>query len=125
MITTTILETVEYVSAAPYFVNSMGAVCTVGMFVGAYLYRGRLSEVLRALVAVKTYAIILLWINFSRIAATCGLSVGHAHDHLAFAGIATIILTSCSWLLGLLIGTLLIKIHCRKSKKGINDTSSI
>ena len=68
-----LLNSFEYVSQAPNFYGSMGVVSALGMFVGALIYKGQIEAVLKAVLVVASYAILLVWVNLSRVLNTVPL----------------------------------------------------
>ena len=99
------METVAYISSAPYFWGTMGFITSMAMFIGVILYDGKLTEVGKAMTGILTYAGMLLWVTMIRLS---GVATG---NHIqAFAGIATIIFVTIFWCIGLFLGVLLASI---------------
>lgn len=96
------MDTLVYISQAPYFWGTMGFITAMAMFIGVILYDGKMKEVSKALVCVGSYAALLTWINLIRIS-----HVGVKNWAQAYAGVATIILVTFCWLLGMFLGVLL------------------
>ena len=108
-----LLNSFEYVSQAPNFYGSMGVVSALGMFVGALIYKGQIEAVLKAVLVVASYAILLVWVNLSRVFALYKLSGDIDRDKQAFASTLTIMWVSFAWILGLILGVLIIRYRTR------------
>ncbi len=87
-----ILETLIYVTTAPFFWQAMGFLVATAMFIGALLYDGLMSMVGKGIVTIISYAAIMLMVNVSRITPVLD-EITPGHIPQAFAGTATIILS--------------------------------
>lgn len=110
------IESLTYVVSDQYFLMAMGMTISIGMFIGALLYDGILSDLRKATVSIAMYAMLLVMTNYSRIAPI--IFAGDVHDvKQPFAGIVTILTVTIAYLLGLWIGVL----TTSKAHKGKHD----
>lgn len=105
----------SYISEAPFFWGAMGFTTALGMFVGALIYDGELTEASKGIVSVISYACMIVWMNLTRIANVLGpnLDVGHTRTGMAFAGTATVVAVTLAWLLGMFLGVVVFKFKYR------------
>ena len=98
-------KSVEYVVNAPYFFSLTGMTIATAMFVGATLYNGELKQATKGMVTVGSYAGFLFLMFNARVTDTLSTSTTAAgHEHMAYAGIATIIISTLSYIFGILLG---------------------
>lgn len=100
-----ILQTIEYVVKAPFFSPLTGMTIASAMFVGATLYNGELKQASKGIVTVGSYAGFLFLMFSSRVIETLSHSTQAAgREYMAWAGTATIIITTLEYIFGILLG---------------------
>lgn len=102
-----LIRTLVYVTYAPYFWPSMGFTTAIAMFVGAMIYDGQLNQVKKGLLSVGSYVAMLLWVTLSRV-VTMAQRTPDRVSEMTFAGIATILLITFFWVLGVFLGVWII-----------------
>jgi len=93
------ISVLEYVCSAPYFWGSMGFTTALGMFIGAILYDGNLTQASKGGFTVLTFAGMLLWTTSVRLYHSSIIN-----PTLAYSGVMTTLLVSLFWVLGLILG---------------------
>lgn len=99
-----------YVIGANFFWASMGFTVATAMFMGAMIYDGHMKQLSKGVVTIISYMALLLLTTSSRIlpifqSGTLSLE----RQAMALAGVATIILVTAFWALGLFIGVTILK----------------
>jgi hypothetical protein len=112
-------DIIEYIVMAPFFWQSMGFTTAIAMFVGAVIYNGDLNQARKGIISVTSYAIMILWVIFSRIFNIYDFSDPTFKPAMAFASIITIAFVSFFWLVGIIFG-----VFIYKNRKVLNDTVS-
>ncbi len=121
------IEAIKYVTTDPYFLISMAYVTMTGIFLGALLYDGLLTEAKKGLVVIGSYSLLLMSTNASRILPI--IFSGEVHDvRQPFAGIATIGFVSLFYMAGMMLGVLVTNRahdgrHDERRKINIKDLS--
>lgn len=99
------LQTIVYVSSAPYFYSLTGMTIATAMFIGATVYNGELKQASKGVVTIAGYTIFMLLMISSRVVNTLSLSTAINHtEYQAWAGIATVIISSIEYIIGMLLG---------------------
>jgi hypothetical protein len=113
-----VLSTLEYILGAPYFWGAMGFTTAIGMFTGALLYDGRIDQTGKGILSVLSYASMIIWMNLTRVSNILhgNLDIGHSQIGMAFAGTATVIAVTIAWLVGMLLGVLIINIKYKEKQ---------
>jgi len=113
------LETLQYISSAPGFWSGLGYTTASAMFIGSIIYNGEFKLAMKGVITVLSYALFLLIITSARVdsVATQGQIVNLAK---AYAGIATIYITSAAYILGMIMGVLVTRYARRIQKYGKN-----
>lgn len=105
----TIIAFIQYISSVPYFWSSMGMVVALGMFVGALLYKGNINELAKVVFVVLSYVVLILWFNISRVYFLFGIRDELDFRIMALSSSAVILFISVFWLMGIVLGTAIIK----------------
>jgi hypothetical protein len=93
-----------YISSAPYFWLSMGMSAGFAMFIGAIIYDGELEYVWKGLLSVGMYGFFLAQITFTRVNYNYTIILQGLTPGQAWANITTIVVLSCFWVIGVMIG---------------------
>lgn len=103
------IESLKYVTSDPYFVLAMSLTSCTGIFIGAVLYGGLMGEARKAIVAVLSYVGLLVASNVSRVLPI--IARGGFHEtYQPFAGLATILLVTLFYVIGVILG---VRVTCR------------
>lgn len=106
MFETTLLS-VSYVINAPFFYSSMGMTAATSIFIGAAMYNGELKPASKGILAVLSYAILLLITTLPRVFDRLNnseLAFSQERTSMAYAGAITIFFLTIWYILGILIG---------------------
>lgn len=103
-----LFEVIKYVTNAPMFWGSMGFTTAIAMFIGALVYDGELEQASKGVFSVVSYVIMLLWVMISRVLSSLN-TVGLNEPAKAWAGTLTILLITIFWLIGILLGVLILR----------------
>lgn len=108
-----IWESIKYVTSDPWFGASMGMTASMGIFIGAILFDGLLTEVRKGIVTIISYAFLLGIANYTRIAPI--VFSGDFHNpNQPFAGLSTIFFVTIFYCLGMLMGVWVTKLAHKK-----------
>jgi len=110
-----LLSSLEYVINNDYFWVSMAMTTTIGVFIGSVLYDGVLKEVKKVMVVMLSYTLMIVTTNSARILPI--INSGNAHSiNQPFAGIATTILVTVFYILGMWLGVKITN-HAHKGRE--------
>ena len=93
-----IVETLQYITSAPYFWISMGSTAALAIFVGAILYDGVLSVAAKGTIATGVYAFFIIETHIFRV------NTSTAPFYMAYANVVSIAVISIFWLVGIIMG---------------------
>lgn len=110
-----LLESFIYVINDPFFWASMSLTSSIGLFIGAVIYDGVLPEVKKGVVVTVTYAFLLSTTNISRILPIISREEVHSTAQ-PFAGVATILLVTLFYVLGMILGVYITNFAHRPKK---------
>jgi hypothetical protein len=120
-----IFHGIPYVIATPLFWASMGFTVAISMIITVTLFDHNFTMITRAAFAKLVFIFMLFLVTFSRIdyeIMNFKLNLSNfAQNAQLFAGLATLILLSFFWFLGMFLGVVLMKFQ-KKQKDNI-DTS--
>lgn len=97
-----------YVYHQSFFWHSMGITTIIGMFIGGIIYDGIMSQVKKGIVSLFFYSIIISAITLTRTIPQIDRAVELHVEYQIFSNVATIILVSLFYFLGMFIGVKLI-----------------
>lgn len=102
-------NSIIYVMSDPFFWPSMSFTTMVGIFIGAVIHDGDTKQLNNTLLSLAAYGTLILVTNLTRVLPLVGNSINPAKP---LASIATTLLVSIFYLLGLFIGVKLVE-HAR------------
>lgn len=105
MIWQTFIKSLLYVMSDQYFLPSVGLTTSMGIFLGATLYDGLLGRYMKALVSMSMYGFLIIVTTCTRIVPLINDGVFRVHH--PFSGVATILLISIAYFLGMTLGVLI------------------
>lgn len=109
-----IILTINYITGASFFYQTMGMTAAASIFLGAAFYNGEIKQMWKAVIVVITYASLLLLAITSRVnQALQDPSMPH-NVHLAYASSITILFLTIYYILGLIIGVYTVQRAKRK-----------
>jgi len=113
----TILLVFQYVMGAPYFWSAMAATTIIAMFIGAIMHNGDFDRVGKAVFSIIAYSTLLLITIGTRTVPVYLLKtdVDQFHRAQTLAGMATILIITLFWIVGLFFGVALVRFARRKS----------
>lgn len=104
------MASLTYVTAAPYFWQTMAVAVICAMLIGSVVHNGDLSSVNKAVVTLGTYATLLFIINFSRILDALSVhTLDVMNTGMAYASNVSLIMLTVFWVLGLWWGVFITK----------------
>jgi len=95
-------ESIIYVMTDNFFWPSMAVTVIIGMFIGSALYDGCVQEVRKMILSLMIYASLITAVTSERVIPL--FYDGVFRQHHPFSGIATIILVTIFYLLGMWLG---------------------
>lgn len=104
------MKSMEYVANQNLFWGSMGFTVAIAIFVGAMLFDGNIEQSKKGMVAVGTYAFMLVWTTGVRILPNAIERDFVYNDGRALASIATIVYITLFWMIGVMIGVNIFKL---------------
>ena len=108
-------ETIQYVASAPSFWSALGYTTASAMFVGSIIYNGEFRLAMKGIITIVSYALFLLIITNDRVAYVAQTQ-GLNNVVMAYAGQATIVITSIAYILGMILGVLVTS-YARKAQR--------
>lgn len=102
-----ILNSFIYVMSDGFFWPSMAITVMIGIFVGSTVYDGCVAEMKKMILSLFIYAGIIITVTSSRIFPSLFDGVNRVHN--PFSGIATILLVTIFYLLGMCLGVCITK----------------
>lgn len=123
----------DYISAAPFFWQSMGMITAISMIIAVTLYDHRYGLILRSAIATGCFAFILFLVTFFRIDTNLSTiqSLSNADNNhtftfaLAFASLITILTVATFWFLGIILGISVVSFQKRRVLKEKKSTNII
>jgi len=106
-------ESVLYVMADPYFWPSMAIIVMIGLFIGSTIYDGCVKEIKKMILSLSIYGLMIITVISSRVLPD--YFDGKFILHHPFSGIATVLLVTIFYSLGMYFGVLLTK-HAHKGE---------
>jgi len=110
-------DSIEYAINAPYFWSSIGFTIATAMFVGAAIYDGHLDHVKKALVSVLSYALLVFWVTYSRVASIISVPDYELHPERPIGSLVALIVVTSAWVIGVFLGVLVFTYHRYKLRK--------
>lgn len=101
------LNSLLYISQAPYFIETLGLVMACSAWVGASVYNGDLKMLTKGIITIGSYAAFLYLITSTRVNNVVN-TVGITNQVMAYAGLVTILVLTIFYILGMIIGVLTI-----------------
>lgn len=98
-----VIDTVSYVTNAPYFWLTMGSVSMISIFVGAIIYDGILPIAVKGMISIGMYATFIILTHMIRVSDVIerqNLSV----NTMTYANVIAIIIITIFWIFGVLVG---------------------
>jgi len=114
MILESLWESILYVMVDGYFWPSMAVIVMIGLFVGSTLYDGCIKEVKKMLLSLSIYGLMIIVVTSSRVVPDFYSGIFKAHH--PFSGVATVLLVTLFYSLGLWFGVKITK-HAHKGKE--------
>jgi hypothetical protein len=109
-----LIAATRYVVSDQYFLSSMAATTSIGIFIGAIIYNGDLRDLKKGIVSILAYVTVLSMAISTRVVP----QLDELHDAMTkgqpFAGIVTILLVTAFYGFGMLLGVLLVKFAHKK-----------
>jgi hypothetical protein len=94
---------IRYVTDAPYFMESMVSLTCTAIFIGAAIYDGDMKNATRGIITTAGYVVILFIMTIQRV--TDQITSGMVTDfERAWAGSITMMITTLTYILGIIIG---------------------
>lgn len=109
-----IWDSIIYVMSDAYFWPAMGIIVMMGLFVGSTLYDGCIKEVKKMVISLSIYALMIIAVTSSRVVPL--FFDNRFIKHHPFSGIATVLLVTIFYLLGIWIGVKVTN-HVHKGKE--------
>lgn len=104
MIWESFCESMLYVMSDPYFLISVTTTVMIGIFLGATLYDGLLDRFAKALVSISAYGFLIMATISTRVIPAIGEELFKVHH--PFSGVATILLVTFFYFLGMTLGVM-------------------
>lgn len=114
MIMQALWESILYVISDPYFWPSMSAIVMIGIFIGSTLYDGCVKEIKKMLLSLSVYGLMIVTVTSSRVLPD--FFDGRFVTHHPFSGVATVLLVTIFYSLGLFGGVRITK-HVHKGRE--------
>jgi hypothetical protein len=109
-----IVISINYVTNASFFYQTMGMTAATSIFIGAALYNGEVSQMWKGAIVLTTYTGLLLMTTMTRVFETLtNPNIPH-NVPLAYAGAITIIFLTLYYILGMIIGVYTVQKARRK-----------
>jgi hypothetical protein len=105
-----IISAILYVSSDPFFWPSMGITTMIGIFIGAVIYNGDVTEVKKMIASLICYAVLISTVNLTRVLPDLPIVA----NSKPLGSIITIFIVTIFYLLGTFIGVKITK----KAHKG-------
>lgn len=102
-----LLSSFTYVISDVYFWPSMAVIMMIGVFIGSVLYDGCVKEVKKMVVSLSIYGLLIATVTSSRVIPD--FAEGRFVLHHPFSGIATVVLVTLFYLLGIYLGVKITK----------------
>jgi len=107
-----IIATLVYVTNDPFFWPSMAFTTMMGIFIGAVIYNGDVTQVRKMILSLSSYAALIISVNLSRVIPDIA-KVAQPFKPVAF--LAATVMVTFFYLLGTGLGVHLVKrAHKRK-----------
>jgi len=114
MIMQSLWESILYVIADGYFWPSMAIIVMIGLFVGSTIYDGCIKEIKKMLISLSIYGLMIIAVTSSRVVPD--FFDGRFLVHHPFSGVATVLLVTIFYSLGLFIGVKITR-HAHQGKE--------
>lgn len=108
----TIVQTINYVTNAPFFYQTMGITAATSIFVGASIYNGDVKNLSKGIITLGTYCFLLVLMTITRVVSNLNIET----PYKAYASLVTIIFLTIWYILGMVVGVYIVQ-KSRKRKK--------
>ena len=95
-------ESLTYIMSDQYFLLSMATTVMIGIFLGATLYDGLIDKLWKALISLSCYGLLIIATTTTRIIPL--IEADTFTKHYPFSGVATVLIVSFFYFLGMIIG---------------------
>lgn len=115
-----IYQSALYVISAPLFYTSMGLTAMTSIFIGAAMYNGEVKAATKGILAISSYAGLLLLTTIPRVIERLGrpeVIFNQERTSMAYAGAVTIFFLTIWYVLGMIIGVFTVQRVKRKAKQ--------
>jgi len=100
-----LLQTIKYITEAPYFWSTMGIIVGMCIFIGAIIFDGDFSIATKAMIGLGSYVFFVIQIQFIRITnVLANNKSGHSEPYMAYASSVTLVIISIFWIIGVILG---------------------
>jgi hypothetical protein len=103
-----IIASFFYIISDPFFWPSMAFTTMVGIFIGAVIYDGIVSEVKKMIASLACYAMLIITVNLTRVVPLIPQAI-KGTEHQLFASVETMALVTAFYLLGTYLGVRITK----------------
>lgn len=107
-------STIQYITSAPLFWQSMGFTSAMFVFIGGVIYDGRVEEAKKGLITIGAYVSMLIWVTILRVNDRVYNSANYSrlsreNASMAYAGVITIFFITLSCVFGIALGVFIIR----------------
>ncbi len=117
----TFVESINYVTSAPFFYQAVGITAVNGIWIGAVLYNGEVKTMWKGVITIGCYAVLMLVTNIPRVYSRLP-NVATENIPMAYASTVTILLVTLWYILGIIIGVITVQhSHQKKLEQNLTD----